>query len=78
MNGTLVAQPSGNDAGYPVALGSMLTIRRGACLVITASWARARRARGSRMGRLELHVACLPGRSKAYGHSDLQFSINVW
>jgi hypothetical protein len=61
VNGTLVARQA-RMTPVPVSrtVGSTLTVRCGPASVTTASWARARRARGSRVGRLELHCVSVP------------------
>jgi hypothetical protein len=52
MNGMLVARPSRMTPASRCAAGSALTVRGGPSSVTTALWARARRARGSRVSRL--------------------------
>jgi hypothetical protein len=72
--GTQVAQPARTTTLAPDGDGSSSTAGRGPSSVTIASWARGPRARGSRVGRLELHCALVRRpRSGSYTKAELQF-----
>jgi hypothetical protein len=72
--GTQVARPARTTTLAPDGDGSSSTAGRGPSSVTIASWARGPRARGSRVGRLELHCALVRRpRSGSYTKAELQF-----
>jgi hypothetical protein len=69
-----LARPVRAAMAPPGGDGSRLGRRGGSSSVTTVSWARGRKARGSRVGRLELHCALLlHPRSEGCRLSDLRF-----
>jgi hypothetical protein len=72
--GTQVARPARTTTLARDGDGSSSTAGRGPSSVTIASWARGPRARGSRVGRLELHCALVRRpRSGSYTKAELQF-----